>query len=883
MNASAIDSFFASIKAADVWPWVALVGIVVVATLVVLEIVSGTKHLSLKKRRSRFQAGHASVLQYRRLVAPGTVKLANGGYLACFEIVAPDANAFDGAGLSQADFGLGRAISQFNDRMVVHMHLRHATYAEYDERSSPFPHPVFAWLDARRRAFFSSGRTYRSRRIVSIAWQPRSENTERLHAATSRGAEATMHKEDEILEEFEQQLERIEGFFRSYGTVRRLTSVREPDASGIVRSRSELLEHLAWCVSGRSGKIAVPPPGQALNGLLAENFRGGFDLKVGEFETRIVTLKSIPEETIPLVFARLDDLKIDYSLVIRWIPLSGPEAKKILQGSFTEWQTKTNESLSMTDPHSIDMAESARQAIGFLSSGGRFGLVSPFVVIRSTDGRTADEATQRVIAMFDEVGYKAFRASLTAEDDYFASLPGDGYHGVRKYPLNAVNVAHMFSFHEESSGRRYVESPTLPRRSPALSYAISGSGETLYHVHLNDEPRDVFHHFGVGGTGSGKSVSLAHLATQWVGRLPYAGFTGIDRGRSLYRLTRFLDGNFYDVLGENSPGFALFSDIDDEQNRREVLDILEGFIEIQGVAITPVRRRALENAMHSVAALPPHLRSLKAYYELVQDPEGTLRPALYVYTRAGVLGPTLDCEIDSFATGLFNVVEIGRIFSMSSKYLIPVLTVMFWKARTQVRRLKETTGNYDYHWLFEIDEAHTLLGHPLGQRFIQDLFKMGRKEKMALGLWSNAASDFARSAILNDILEACKTRFYFKNNDVLDDEKVRALYADLGLSRRGIELLPEIPPYSLMLHQPSSHELQTIRWAFDRSWLAVIGRSRDSDNRRLDDFMSRFPTTWREELLRFEGVDERLIAELTGLLDAARRAADSLTLSSTAS
>ncbi len=872
-----------ALTAAQVWPWVAGIGTLIVVAIAAFELSSGLRTLSLKKRRERFRHGHASALLYRRLVAPGTVKLSNGAYLACFEMTAPDANAYDEAGLGQADFGIGRAISQFSDRMVVHMHLRHGLYGEYDPRPTEFPHPVLEWLDGRRRAYFASGRTYRSRRIVSIAWLPSSERVERINAATSVGQSSAMRSEDDVLAEFEEQLERVETFFRSYGSVRRLASVREPDFAGILRDRSELLEHLGWCISGRSRKIVVPPPGQALNGLLGESFRGGFDLMVGDMETRIVTLKSIPEETIPLVFSRLDDLKIDYSLVIRWIPLSGSEAKKILQSSYTEWQTKTNESMSMTDPHSIDMAESARQAIGFLSSGGRFGLVSPFVIVRSTDAKRANEACQRVVAMFDEIGYKAFRATLTAEDDYFASLPGDGYHGVRKYPLNAVNVANMFSFHEESSGRRFIDSPTLPKRTPAISYAISGFGETLYRVHLNDEPRDVFHHFGIGGTGSGKSVSLAHVAAQWVARLPYAGFTGIDRGKSLYRLTRFLDGNFYDVLGDNSPGFALFSDIDDPQNRRELIDIIEGFIELQGVSVTPVRRRAIENAMDSIGALPPHLRSLKAYYELLQDPEGVLRPAIYVYTRAGVLGPTLDCETDSFTTGLFNVVEIGRIFSMSSKFLIPVLTVMFWKSRSQVRRLKQTTGNFDYHWLFEIDEAHTLLGHPLGQKFIQELFKMGRKEKMALGLWSNAASDFAKSAILNDILEACKTRFIFKNTDVLDDEKVRAMYAEVGLTRRGIELLAEIPPYSLMVHQPGSHELQIIRWAFDKAWLAVIGRSRDSDNRRLDEFIVRYPNTWREELLRFEGVDERVIADLTTALDLARRSRDELSLSSNVS
>jgi len=859
------------------WPWIAATTAAFVLLVLIFELTSGVQQFSLRKRRRRFKYGHASALLYSRLVRPGVIKLSNGAFMAMYEMKAPDASVYDDNGLAAADFGIAKAVSQFNEHMIVHMHQRNVSYSEYDVRETPYPHPVLEWLDRRRQSMFMSGRCFRSTRTVSVTWEPPSQRDERLRAATSSGVDSAVRNEDDLIVDFEAQLQQVEAFFRMQGDVRRLGVARQSDAFGILRDRSEMLEHLAWCISGKQQHVNVPVPGQELNGLLGEAFRGGFDLKVGDAETRVVVLKALPDRTYPLMFSRLAEMRVDFSLVVRWMPLSGTEAKKILKGAYAEWTTKSNESLNnMKDPHAIDMVESARQALGFLSSGGKMGVVNVYVILRSPDKKRVKDAAMKTVALLDEIGYKAFIASFTAEDDYFAQLPGDGYHGVRKYPLSAVNAAHMFSFHEESSGRRYAESPTLPRRQPALTYAIAGHGETLYHVNFNDEPRDLFHFFGVGGTGSGKSVALAHMAAMWVARMPIAGFTGIDRGKSLYRLCNFLDGNFYDVLGDqNPPGFALFSDIEDLQIRRELLDILEGLVELQGNGrdsmMTPTRRRSLEVAMDSMLQIPLHLRSLRTYYELLQDPEGVLRPALRIYTRDGVLGRTLDTEEDSFTTGLFNVVEIGRIFNMQSKFLIPVLQVMFWKARTQVRRLKERTGNYDIHWLFQIDEAHTLLGHPLGQKFIQDELKMGRKEKRALGMWSNAASDFARTGIKNDILEACKTRFFFRNLDVLDDEGVRAMYTELGLPRRGVEWLPDVQLYSMLMHQPASRDMQELRWNLDRAWLAIIGRSRDADNRRLDDFKERFPNSWREELLRYEGVDERQVTELLELLEATRR------------
>ncbi|HEV3156500.1 MAG TPA: hypothetical protein VGZ00_04075 [Candidatus Baltobacteraceae bacterium] len=861
----------------DTWSHVLWIGITILAVVlgmgaVFFEVGSFQKGISLKERRNRYRIAHANLLQYRRLVRPDLVKLANGAFLAVFEIAAPDAHSYDAQGLASSDVGLAKALSQFNERMIVHMHLRHDKYFEYDERLGEYPHPILAWLDERRREFFQSGMLSRSRRLVSVAWLPQSEKAEKFRAAISVGDDAALRSEDDIIAEFEGELTHIAEFFRSYGVVRRLGELRQADRFGIMRRRSEILEHLAWCISGKDKHILVPHAGQALNGLLAENFRGGFDVRVGNMETRVVAFKGFPQETIPLALARLAELDTDYSLIVRWLPMSGRESKKILNDAYTEWITKSSESSVRTDIHSLQMAQSANEAISLVAAGVRFGLVSPYLIFRDADRKKVDEAAHHAVALLDEIGFASFVTTLSSEDDYFAGLPGDGYHGVRRYPLSSVNVTHLFSFHEESPGRRFTESPTLPRRQPAVAYTVAGPDEHLYHLHLNDEPRDIFHHMGVGSTGSGKSVLLAFLALQWVGRMPYAGFTGIDRGRSLYRATRFLDGKFYDVLGEvDSPGFALFSDLEDEQIRRELLDILDGFCELQGVTVTPARRQALETAIDRISELPPHVRSLTTFYDLVQDPEDILRPALLNYTKTGSLGKTLDCSEDSFQLGLFSVVEIGRIFSMSSKYLIPVLTVVFWKARNQVRRLKARTGNFDYHWLFEIDEAHTFLGHPLGQKFVQELLKMGRKEKMALGLWSNAATDFANSPICNDILEACKTRFFFRNLDVLEDEQTRLIYSALGLSKRGIEILPYMPTYSMMFNQPASRELQVLKLGLDRSWLAIIGRSRDSDNRRLDDYIQRYPKTWREELLRYEGVEPRKIDDLIERLNQAKR------------
>ena len=131
----------------DFWPWIAATTAGVVLLVLLFELNAGVRQLSLRRRRRRFKYGHASALLYSRLVRPNLIKLSNGAFLAMYEMAAPDASVYDDNGLAAADFGIAKAVSQFNDHMVVHMHQRNAPYSEYDGR------------ETRIRIRFSSGST----------------------------------------------------------------------------------------------------------------------------------------------------------------------------------------------------------------------------------------------------------------------------------------------------------------------------------------------------------------------------------------------------------------------------------------------------------------------------------------------------------------------------------------------------------------------------------------------------------------------------------------------------------------------------------------------------------------------------------------------------
>jgi len=241
-----------------------------------------------------------------------------------------------------------------------------------------------------------------------------------------------------------------------------------------------------------------------------------------------------------------------------------------------------------------------------------------------------------------------------------------------------------------------------------------------------------------------------------------------------------------------------------------------------------------------------------------------LRPALQAYTRLGELGDMLDASEDSFDVGRFNVVDMERVIGLPEKYLIPILRIVVWKTLTQIRRLKTSMGSRgrDLHWLIQIDEAHSIMRHAIGARFISDLQKTGRKENIGIWLWTNSLVDFtANERARNDLLMNAPSRIFFGDSGATDnDPETLGLYKSLQLPGRGIALLPTLPERSFLLHQPDEGVLVELNLKLDRDLLAVVGTSRGNDaveRFRADYPVARFgPHHWKIELLRAEGATD---------------------------
>lgn len=836
-----------------------------VVVLLAANIISGLLGARARGKRRQRGAGLADDLPYRTLVAPDAIKLINGGYLAAWEIDAPPASGQTDDAVSEISIRIARAYNSVMDsHCVPHMREAYMPLREYD-RPLKYRHPVSRWIDALRWAFFGRGYTYTTRRVLTVAVLPEESKLSRVAAAAEVGREEDGG--DPTWARFLDKCADLERVLSQVCRIERLGSYQHRDRSGRERRYNALLEFINYCVSGRRNRIVEPPLGSSINGLISLPFRGGFDVRVGDMETQIVVVGQFPHNTYDLAFERLRELSITYDLVVRFLPLETAQAKNMLNKARAEWERQSsygnNQQYAAMMIHDVDDARLAVE-----DGALRFGYASTYVVVRSTSITDAREGAKRIAAALTDIGYPSHVATLTSEDDYFAQLPGNSWAGVRKHPLHTLNMAHIFSLHASSRGRRYVESQTLPDKVCALAYLRAADGVSR-RLNLNGDPRDVFGVLGVGGMGRGKSLTISMLAAMWMARMPNPAVVILEKGRSSRRACLFHDGVFLEPLSDSGDAFglAMFARIEDPDERRFVRQwILDAFT-IKGLKVNGAVEETVDAALHAVTTYKPELRNMSAFLGQLQDPTGEYRRVIKLLAKGGPLGRTLDESNDTITFSRWVSVELGpllRIDDPGAHAL--VIKALLYRLRAMYRRMREK-GEPDLHVLFLIDEAQAILSVPEGAAFVSEMRREARKDQIGIGLFSQQIEHFSQSSIAHD-LHDIPVSFWWGNPALKTDTgTLRQQYQEFGCPPDGINRVAELTGYSFGIAERENGAFDVCDWVVDKPTLAVLGRSRPADHALLDQLRAQYPFDWRERLLEREGVSRETIAFLHNALE----------------
>ena len=727
-------------------------------------------------------------LPWGYFVAPGVIQLKDGAFLAAFRFRGPDPASSTNADLNALSSLVNRALYPFHDEWMFHFDAVRRRSHEYPATGA-FPDETTSAIDEERRSDYArSGRKYETECVLSLTYRPPPDAAAKLSRLLIRG-EASNSSWDRHLQRFHED-----------GVDRLLD--RLGSKLGLVQMGSdELMSHLHFCLTGLEHKVLAPPDASHLDWALAsQEFVRGTRPRVGEKHVSVVSLFGYPPESWAGILEPLTQVGAAYRWSTRVIPLGYGPASRIIGRVRDTWFKNRKGAATLTqgmlqsgektaqqieddrvfeNTHSRQAATRLSDILGRLQSGqGRAALFSSTLVIHADSEEQGRELARQLVQTVTERGFTARVEGLHACPVFFSTMPGDGWHNLRRPPLPSENIADLLPVTSSWAGLRYVPSPYFPVRSPALAY-VDTDDSTPFRLNLYH--KDVGHSLLVGTTGAGKSTFMGFCVAQFL-RYPDAQVIWFDKGYSAYLLTAAMGGCHYDIRPKPDPvsglQFQPFALVDRAEEQAWAAEWVETAAALQGVQPSLPRRQAIQRALRVLGDRPREERTIRSFVMHVQDLE--VRAAMEQYTGTGPYGHLLDGSRDGFAEGSVHTFEMHRLMGMGDRIVVPTLLHLFRQIELRLRSNRPT--------FIPIDEAWEALLRSDFASKIEEWLRTVRKANGALMLATQDPADVAKSAHRDVLLRMCPTMVFLPNSAAVTDD-VAALYRSFNLNSREVEIV----------------------------------------------------------------------------------------------
>jgi type IV secretory pathway VirB4 component len=799
-------------------------------------------------------------LPQRRLVRPGVVRNATS-YTAVCRISAEDPALKDKEAIKNVTYGLASTLGllqQWPGAFAQFYVDRYHTH-EYDRGLNLGENPVHELLDdLREDEFLRRRELFGTDCFCAFTWPMPKKTQERFRSLLSEGVESAMRGESEILEEFESVYRQFDAGLRVSVETQRLEKADE---------FSDLLRFFnRFGAAGEDHPFRIPSAYIPLHEMMGKEYAGGVEVRMGRHEIGCIDIVTPPATIEPLCLQPLAQLAVPHTLVVRVMGMSLGEAQSHLDDAIIDHQGALgfNRAKIQSPEHAraIKQLTDARGNVG--DESRRLGKTTTSIVIRAKTRAQVSDRQEAIIGALSARGYVAEIPRDEAFDTFIATFPGQGKHGMRTFPIDALETATSLPIFGNARGERYSSSDSFPKaiHIPPVMYSVNPAGE-LYRLHMNAADSDLMHGLICAPTKTGKSVLVGSIAAGIRARLPQSVVTIIERGRSARPLCKMSDGSYHDILGEeDTPEFALFVDAHEPFVQAELTAIFEEWANVQGLGatpdqrkvgeVTPEQRKSILAAVRVIGSIvDPSKRTYTAFLSAIRsrDDGHLIEPALEAYGPGGVLGSLFNHTADSFSLKRFNVIDTTNLRARGEKFVYPVLRLIFYKIDTAERKMKRAFPDLTSH-IF-VDEQQELTCHKFGAEWAARQMKEGRKHDRGLWLIGPTVSGFSSMIERDAVVNAAQTRLYGQDTAALSGDTPDD-YKAMGLPESGIARLPVLRKRNFLLHRPEEGTLTELDFGLSEDFRAVIGDSRK--NAVVDRFMALYPPEqygqrWKVEML----------------------------------
>ena len=816
----------------------------------IIEVQNSRRLYSLRAASRNSRKGVADLLVYANLIGPGIVLNKDGALMAGWRLRGEDPGTKSAAELAQRVAYLNHAFVQRDAGWMFH-------YDKIRVPAKPIAEPAYfrtaterVMNESRRAAADRDGARFESRDVLVVSYLSPADLEARAGNWLFTNRKVREYDLEPVVAAFEQGLAQLEDALRPIALdLERLTAREVDDERGGTYLRDELLEHLNFCINGVEEPVNTPRPPLQLNEFLAtRDLYGGFKPRMGEKHFRTITISGFPHESWPTMLDTIATLGIPHRLSSRAIIEDTHKAREILRRSFADWfgrRTGMASKILTEGPRRVnrdadDMVDDVEEAQRALDRGlVKYVWYSGSVVLMDEDERRVDSWAHEMQQALRRAGFPSRIEGWLAVDAFLGTLPGDGYHNIRKYTLHTLNLGDLLPTTSIWGGRRELTCSMCP---PAIEPVAVVKTRSSDHFALDPHADDVMHTFVGGPTGNGKTSLVNFVMANFVKR-PTDQVFGIDYQYGQHRTCEMLGGDHYDVNGDGSgPQLCPLKDVHEPNERRWAVDWIETLVELNGEPVTPEEHERIARAM-DLLALSPN-RSLTTFAQKLSDPDGRLHTALRQYTLGGTLGALLDGEHDTLRESRFQVYELSHIMQLKEKAVVPVLLLLFHRIEQRLTGART---------LIALEEAWLYLSHPVFAPRLREWLKTLRKMHAGVIFVTQQLSDVFASPLCDPILESCKTKILLPNVEA--EGATKDFYRRVGLSDHQIAMLSTaLPKREYWFQGPDGCAM--IDLALTPEELAVVGAGGPDDVRLTRSLNLQYPNDFPARVFEINGLDD---------------------------
>jgi type IV secretion/conjugal transfer VirB4 family ATPase len=782
-------------------------------------------------------------LPWGALVAPGVVLNKDGSFQRTFKYRGPDLDFATKTELVSTVSRINNVFKRFTGGWVLYADAHRVKSMQYPR--SAFPDILTSMMDEERRIHFEKGNHYESHYYLTLVYLPPTDKQGKLKEMLLK---RNQMKEETSYEEHKNSF-RVEAI-----RVFRLLAEILPEITEL--SSDETLTYLHSCISPKRHFVKTPKVPLYLDAVLADTpFLGGIEPKLGKHHLRTISIAGFPEVAQPGLLDNLNRLNFEYRWTTRYIPLDKQDALSVinsyrrkwfanrqsafqmLQSVFTNSQSSLENSDAVKKSQDSDLA--AQEVAADIVSYGYYTMT---ITVMDESEKRVEKMVRAIEETINSKGFVTITEDINTQDAWFGSLPGLCRANVRRPILNTLNLIDLFPLSALWAGpeaNRHLNGP------PLIYTQTSGNTPFRFDLHTSG---DVGHTLIVGPTGMGKSVILALMAAQ-ARRYPNAQTFFFDKGGSIRALAAGVRGDFFDLgqEGEGAISFQPLAKIDNPNELEWAHEWILQLLENEKLEITPGVKHAMWEALASVQASPPELRTMSTLY--AHTMEEKLRQALYNYTSEGPYGRLFDSKKETMTYNRFQVFEMETLISHKESVVQTTLQYLFHRLESYFQSGVPT-------FLF-LDEAWTYLDNPTFVAKIREWLKVLRKKNVAVIFATQSLADIAHSPIAPAIIESCMTKVYLPN-PIAKEETTQPIYRSFGLNDKEIDIL-SMAIGKRQYYFKSSKGNRVFEFALDQCPLALAycGASSTEDQQMVQHLLATYgKDSFNEYWLRYKNLPE---------------------------